>query len=706
MSSFAGFRAVISAALNGEPVDIVLHDVHESTVAEHLDGFNARFADLWHPEKVIERINGYSKIALFTNYERLGASYPASAVRLAEGGWTPSTVVACDFYTVLILSRPADSQTSSTTMFELPDRHISEAEALEDWHLLLSAASGRSRWGFKHRGPLGSDSWQPYRYHPDWTARLGDLHQFADTVPVMGLFKILTGCEFENIGTINPSVPVITINELKAGDLHASIVAPPIPDGHIPSFCDPVELRAHDIVMAQREAGWRGGLPEPIRPLLVSDHDLPLAAGDGLIVLRPRRSLSPTQLQLYVAYLGSRRSRELMGPVITATKAPDGEAGGTTRELTEDLPHLPVPDPDRPLLDAFSAISEAQQVFRTWADEARELMAVAFDATGSVAEARRLLLDRGRIMRQQQAAGELVPSLDYRVREFYPYPIAYRWREIGGRHSANDWRGLYQAVLDTFEVLLSFSAHVGWAAAIQADRRLPPTEQLVRQLEDSKGGASLGHWVNILKYISSAKAFRSVEPDTALGAVARILPETGKVAEAQVRLSSRRNDESHQRRVDDVRLQRESEDALRDLELLLENASVLADLQLVQVLDNKWDNLDRTGRATVQVLQGDHPLARVETKTHAEQGLEEDSLYILDPQGSWLLLRPLLNRRMCPECGTRSIYQPDHRRNGRLQFKALDHGHTVEDAAIEASLGRFLSRSARDPAVSPSQRLD
>lgn len=59
------------------------------------------------------------------------------------------------------------------------------------------------------------------------------------------------------------------------------------------------------------------------------------------------------------------------------------------------------------------------------------------------------------------------------------------------------------------------------------------------------GGVSSGDRANILKETTTLKVY--VKADSVLGIVRRVLPQTGEVAEAQVRLSDMRNDYAHGR---------------------------------------------------------------------------------------------------------------------------------------------------------------
>ncbi len=74
-----------------------------------------------------------------------------------------------------------------------------------------------------------------------------------------------------------------------------------------------------------------------------------------------------------------------------------------------------------------------------------------------------------------------------------------------------------------------------------------------------------------------------------------------------------------------------------------------------------------------------------------ENELEAESLYLVDRQKKLFLLRPLLIRKECPECGTWStFYLGTYDANTNTPvMKSMEHGHTSAEHDLAAAF-RFL----------------
>ena len=415
---------------------------------------------------------------------------------------------------------------------------------------------------------------------------------------------------------------------------------------------------------------------------MIAQVDLPAAAGPNLLVLRPRTKLDSELVEFYRLYLASERSRIVMRPSHMA----DLIRLARIRECP-----LPVPDGD--LLDALRDIRRAQEELRTWADEAVGLTSAAFEGSGG--DARRSLIQTGRELRQRAEAAAQVGSLDHRIATFYPYPVAFKWRRLRVAESANDAVGAYDAVLDCYEATMVFGAALALACAHTNAIAVGPMLEIRRKLT-SGGGLGVGDWVNVLKFVSSSGAFRTLHPDAPLASIRTLLPEGSDVAAAQERLTERRNGESHRRGLDSAEMAEELAAARKDLELILENAGFLADLPIYQVRHTRWDSLLGRGEAVVEVLRGDHPVSATKTIQHEQRELEEDSLYVQDLSHELVLLRPFLIRHRCPECRSWSTFHPDRRHRGQLYLKAVDHAHSIDASAYEAILAHvgYLEQAA------------
>lgn len=88
-------------------------------------------------------------------------------------------------------------------------------------------------------------------------------------------------------------------------------------------------------------------------------------------------------------------------------------------------------------------------------------------------------------------------------------------------------------------------------------------------------------------------------------------------------------------------------------------------------------------------MMGDHPIVSKRQCQYPNSGLEQGSLYIIDDDERWHLLRPFLVGKRCTVCKTWSTFHADMTSDGKdskLQIKSLEHGHTEPGEWLAAPL--------------------
>ena len=580
----------------------------------------------------------------------------------------------------LVVVDPAAQHPLVTRFFRDPSGQPDDA-VIKDLSRLLACQGGTTEYGFVRRGDsLTRESLRYEDHDPRVAAKTADLAGFGEGGTVAEVFDVLIPRppmrgSFGVGEDIDNAMRVLRGRDLSlTGEL-----LPPDPDTderHRPTRVG-VELRSGDLVMREIELPGRRGMP-----VRVTDDDLPAAAGPNLIVLRAKSELDPELVEFYRLYLASERSRIVMRPA---------RMGDHIRLMR--IRECPLPMPDHDLVEALRDIRRAQITLRNWADDAVGLTSDAF--RGPADAARRSLIETGRELRQRVEAAGQVGSLDHRISSFYPYPIAHKWRRLRVAESANDGVRAYDAILDCYEATMVFGASLALTCANKNGIEVGAMREIRRKLSTG-GGLGLGDWVNVLKFVSSSGAFRRLDPDAPLASIRALLPEGSEVAVAQERLTERRNDESHRRALDSAEIADAVALARVDLELILENAGFLTDLPVYQIQQARWDSLQGSGEAVVEVLRGDHPVSPTRTISHKHKELETDSLYVQDLSGELVLLRPFLIRHRCPECRSWSTFHPDRRHRGQLYLKAVDHAHTINGSAYEGVLAHvgYIERSA------------
>ena len=326
---------------------------------------------------------------------------------IVETEWAPNGGHADIDIALVLLTRELPH--GVVRFFRAP-QGVAHDDVLRDLERLLAAQGGSTAWGWVHRGDLSADSWRSIDHDPDLDRKQRELASLGESQQVKDLFQVIMarpGRDVPALGIVQTDQPVLSGRDVVAGDLSA----PRLPEG----ITHAVTLSAGDLLLPRSE---RPGVPT--MPVVVREHDLPLHAGHSVVVLRPREPLLASEVEFYSAYFGSSRSRALL-------------RGGHLNRRVVDLTsigRLTVPVPDRALLEAIGALAHSRRLFREWGQDTDEVLTGMFDRDQPLAEARVELVDKGRIMRQRRAAGEMVTTLEYRIREFYPYPVAYRWRQL------------------------------------------------------------------------------------------------------------------------------------------------------------------------------------------------------------------------------------------------------------------------------------
>lgn len=559
----------------------------------------------------------------------------------------------------------ATSDGHLTRFFSVP-REVGPDLVTSDFQRLLQQQGGATKFGFVLRGQdLTGQLWRPEDYDPAIGHSIEDLAEFGHGGVISDVFDVLKPdrrCKEDN--SARAGVRVITAMDLgKNGRLRGLESHQPRGDGSVATrdvWVTPA-LQAGDLLLSSVEASWF-----PKSPVEVTEGDLPAVARSGTVIaLRAREPLTEQHRAFYKYYLASQRFRVVARPRSFAGM-----------KILHELQDVALPQPDSDLLEAIADLQRAGESFASWSAEGNELSAEAFD--GDAARSRQRLLEKGRLLRQREEAARAVGSFDHQVANFYPTPVAAQFRQVRVRQSAGNDRETYDAILDCCETALAFTASLALAFAWVNSLEVKAMAEIRKKLSHGRGGVSMGDWVNVLKEVASSRTFRNVDDAAPLALLRSALPENSPAAQAQERLKRRRDAKSHQRGADDLALQTDLSEALRDLETLLKHLVILTDLPIFHVEETRWDAFRQEGTAKVRWLRGDHPMSMIEHMTHTDSEMEAGSLYVKDINGAHVLLRPFVVRHQCHECHTWSTFCPDHREDGRLRLRALDHSHSID----------------------------
>lgn len=278
-------------------------------------------------------------------------------------------------------------------------------------------------------------------------------------------------------------------------------------------------------------------------------------------------------------------------------------------------------------------------------------------------------------------------ELDLIVGTRFPHPVAYRWRMTQVALSGEASGDTYDSVLDTAEVLLCYAAVLGLIMARAAGLPIRALENVREKLGAGHHGMSLGDWVSIIDEICTGRAFGRLAADAPLRQIRALLPDE-EAHEARRRLTKRRNDRAHLRRIDKVDLAAEIAEAEHDLRILMHRAACLASLPLIRVEATQWDEFRSVWTVKYRELTGDNPVVPVKTIEVPDHQMEQGSLYVLDEGGAPHLMRPFLVGADCPICRHWSTFVVDTVPAGGPIYRSLEHGHTLALPELAGPLSR------------------
>lgn len=596
-------------------------------------------------------------------------------IELAEH-WQFQAIATCDaaivgahplFVTGLLLLGPAGQGDGLLRMFEAPrGPQRVDQEVIQDFHRLLRMKGGTTDYGYVLREPLTPGTPLAYQLHdPRIVQRRAELGDYGRSAQLDDLFEIWSG------------EPMVHLRMAEPIEAHSPGSGRMVGGREV--------LASHQIAPQDEDSKWvqsdRGNLqsgdivvralhnPSTVRPGLVwaqvSESDLPLIATDLVTVLRPRGSTRRNDIDFVLRYLSSRHAVELL---MTPS------SGSLLRVTPRVLASMKVPLPDEHLADALESVESARLRADEWADEANEILESMFrDDNARVS--RQKVIERSRIVRLRIQAVEDVETLGGQVRTQYPLPIAYRWRVLEAAGSRGPTNETYLAALDLAEQIMALTANIGLALAHQSGLEVAAVDQISDKLARGEG-PTMGDWSNVLDELDGRK-FAAIDDLITSTEFRRFcVDEAARAARRDLR--RRRNDESHQRRVQSHELAEACSAVKAQLEVLLTQLSFFLDNPVVLAQELRWDSIDQTGSLTYQKLAGDHSVVPIRELTVNDSTVETGSLYLLDSDRKLHLLRPFLVATNCEQCGTFSIFHVDRLLAGRLTLKSMEHGHTID----------------------------
>ena len=552
--------------------------------------------------------------------------------------------------------------------FEIP-KDFGEGKELEitqDFARLAKQGGGATQYGFVYRENIEpGEKLNFQKYHPELLRRQGEIREYGGVRKLSEICKIFMG-SVHATNNAKDLIPADSKSGVPLIDGRAILV-----DGSLDYENTRYKVKGENVKFLEAGDICLRKLVNPGSPLKFSEVtvDMPkLAVSDSVLVLKLNPDIIPEDRELILTYLSSDFVAEWL------------RAQGMSIQISITLLNdLPVPQFDEDLRNAFRSLNEAAKKFEEWKKVAEQARSSLFKFSNAQ-DSRLYLLTTGREARQRQEAAKLIDDFDYRARTRLPHPIAYRWRTVKSFYP--DLEG-YMGVLECAEVAICYLAHMAIVLAQHLDIQINHLKQdMAERLSEKQHGTNFGDWVTILRQVRDSKQFRALTGHIPFYEVLKFLEP--QADEALQQISKRRNDQAHNRGPKGAQVTQAYKEALDALEILLKSAEFVSEYPLRYVEDTKRDSIKKVTTYSYRDLMGDHPLVPIKTAQTTEPELEAGSLYLVDRDGKLYLLRPLLSRRQCPECGTwATFYLDSYKKSGdTVHLKSMEHGHIALDPSV------------------------
>jgi len=529
-------------------------------------------------------------------------------------------------------------------------------ESLRAWF-----ASQTTTTGFLQRA--SADSWSPAAYHPEISnirerlARFGELKDLGELCEVRRGLMIRNFTESSETGTL-----LIQGRSLRAASLDLE-EARRTTDENIPDWA---YVQPGDVLLPEIWGNSSGAV--------IVTEDLRAVISHSVLLIRVTdERVSPEHI---AEYLNSPAARRLMGAF--ASKLHNVE-----RLVPSELKKLPIPMVDQSTFRNIAQVRIVEELLSAQVEKLAALRRSLFDSKD-----RATFLDSiDQLKNRSDVLSRSITDVDrpqFRISNFYPFPIAYGYRLLDGILPSSD---LYREQLRVAENLLAFVASICLALIQKADRRSTGIDLKSYW----QGGISPGHWKDIIARCS--KVLSSYKDHPLAAGISRLnvgseSRGSGKDVQAIIRA---KNDFKHDRGpTTEIDMIAATKEMAALLERLMISLGFFTEYPIRQVVDMNPSRRTAAISLRCLVFTGDHPGLRHEEVKHTKPLIKGD-LYLDLRNGLWLQLFPFITALHCPRCKVRETYFIDRWAGGAASatVKSFERGHTEEVTDIAEELHQW-----------------
>jgi type I restriction enzyme M protein len=475
------------------------------------------------------------------------------------------------------------------------------------------------------------------------------------------LVAIFRGVHLSQSSQAEGDMPIIRVADLSNQNISSDDlrkVAPPSDKRQI-NYC-----RTGDILLSR--------IGSTLKALLVNENLNGIAVDQSIYIIRLKSEYHHLG-QYIVEYFRSSIGQTLLSSYLIGAGMPNLRL--------DDLKNLEIPIPEKIVIELISSIQHVENELIDRIEKTRLLRTKLFGIYDNEKVKTQLdeLSTDAYVLSTSLVQSD---SLDFQIRNSYPFPLAFPYRVLHAYHSPSS---KYPEQLRVAENLLAFLATVGLSIIATIEEIELESNPVLNSHSIKKyfgGGISPGDWQQIAQ--ASGKILRDMSNFSLAKSFAELWFKGSSKRESDFAKATKefvqlKNDYKHDR---GPKTPLEFEKSSNTLQKLLDycydqlSFFVKYPIRLIQKIDIDWQTNESIFDTLVFV--GDHQGLTQENINYPKP-LPTGKLFITAKTDFWISLYPFVNVQYCSSCKFRETYFVDRWDSSKTILKSFERGHTHEN---------------------------
>lgn len=522
----------------------------------------------------------------------------------------------------------------------------------QEWYkdLMVGLSNKPMKIGFINE-VKDDDIWTLNAHNPEITNYENNLRNTITCKNLEEICDIFTGFPIaRNEDENNNGIQVIRGRDLSSSQLSKDQLSSFKDDRNIP---ERFKIQTGDILLQRISLNPKS--------ILVSPELEGVIASDTVIVIRPKDTI--IDINYISQFFASQLGQKLLVSRVKGNFAP-------TISLTS-LKTLPIPLLAENVINDLESVQKIEEDLRNKAEKLESSRINLFNIKSPEELENRLneiRLSANTISSSIQQSD----TLEFKIRNFYPYPIAFPYRSLDSIISVQE---SYKEHLRVTENILAFLGSIILSLIEDKDK----INSKINLKEAFGRGISPGTWNEISK--QGTKILKNYKDNQLAQFLSSLYLDNKniKFQESILNLIRTKNDFKHDRGPTvDEEYKIELHKVKENLSIIVKELAFFTDYPIRQVSD--IDVLRGTSKVLIHTLRlvGDHPSLPQE-KCEYKEALTKNDLFIQLEEINWSDLYPYITVQYCPSCKHKEIYFIDKwKENNKLLLKSFERGHVIE----------------------------